>query len=90
MFNNSESERRFRDVDERVGHVPALDSDFRLTLPARPENIAVVRHVTPGRIRRCARPVTLPRDLRHSSSRCCSLHPLSRPRTLEIDRPARS
>jgi anti-sigma regulatory factor (Ser/Thr protein kinase) len=25
--------------------VPALDSDIRLTLPARPENVAVVRHV---------------------------------------------
>jgi serine/threonine-protein kinase RsbW len=24
---------------------PALDSDIRLTLPARPENVAVVRHV---------------------------------------------
>jgi serine/threonine-protein kinase RsbW len=45
MFKNSESERRFTDVDERMGHVPALDADFRLTLPARPENIAVVRHV---------------------------------------------
>jgi anti-sigma regulatory factor (Ser/Thr protein kinase) len=45
MFNNSESERRSPDVEERMGSVPALDSDFRLTLPARPENIAVVRHV---------------------------------------------
>jgi serine/threonine-protein kinase RsbW len=25
--------------------VPAFDSDIRLTLPARPENVAVVRHV---------------------------------------------
>ena len=25
--------------------VSALDSDIRLTLPARPENVAVVRHV---------------------------------------------
>jgi anti-sigma regulatory factor (Ser/Thr protein kinase) len=30
---------------ERNGRVPMLDSDIRLTLPARPENIAVVRHV---------------------------------------------
>jgi serine/threonine-protein kinase RsbW len=45
MFKNSDSERRFHDVEQRIGHVPALDSDFRLTLPARAENIAVVRHV---------------------------------------------
>jgi len=45
MFKNSDSDRRFPDIDQRLGPLPALDSDFRLTLPARPENIAVVRHV---------------------------------------------
>jgi anti-sigma regulatory factor (Ser/Thr protein kinase) len=45
MFKNSESERRSPVVEKRMGSGPAHDSDFRLTLPARPENIAVVRHV---------------------------------------------
>ena len=33
--------------DHRIGggSVPALDSDITLTLPARPENIALVRHM---------------------------------------------
>jgi anti-sigma regulatory factor (Ser/Thr protein kinase) len=33
--------------DHRVGggSVPALDSDITLTLPARPENVALVRHM---------------------------------------------
>jgi hypothetical protein len=33
--------------DHRVGggSVPALESDITLTLPARPENIALVRHM---------------------------------------------
>jgi anti-sigma regulatory factor (Ser/Thr protein kinase) len=35
---------RGRRID-RGGGVPLLDSDIRLTLPARPENIAVIRQV---------------------------------------------
>jgi serine/threonine-protein kinase RsbW len=42
MFESSNSPP---DVDHREGPVPALDSDIRLRLPARAENIAVVRHV---------------------------------------------
>ena len=45
MYRTRTRTHRFSDVDERSGHVPALDSDVRLTLPARPENVAVVRHV---------------------------------------------
>jgi serine/threonine-protein kinase RsbW len=72
MFKNSESERRFPDVDERVGHVPALDSDFRLTLPARPENIAVVRHVIGAFGEAVSLPESTVHDMRLAVTEACT------------------
>jgi serine/threonine-protein kinase RsbW len=45
----------------RESSVPARDADIRLTLPARPENVAVVRHV----ITALAEALRLPEDVNY-------------------------
>ena len=52
--------------------VELLDSDIRLTLPARPENVAVVRHVLGALSDALALPPTLTEDIRLAVSEACT------------------
>jgi serine/threonine-protein kinase RsbW len=52
--------------------VPAPDSDIRLTLPARPENVAVVRHVLGALAEALALPPALVDDVRLAVTEACT------------------
>ena len=52
--------------------VPALDSDIRLTLPARPENVAVVRHVLGALSDVLGLPPVVSDDLRLAVTEACT------------------
>ena len=52
--------------------VELLDSDIRLTLPARPENVAVVRHVLGALSDALALPPALAEDIRLAVSEACT------------------
>ena len=52
--------------------VVAFDSDIRLTLPARPENVAVVRHVLGALSDALELPVALTEDIRLAVSEACT------------------
>jgi serine/threonine-protein kinase RsbW len=52
--------------------VPALDSDIRLTLPARPENVAVVRHVLGALAEVLGLPRSVTDDLRLAVTEACT------------------
>jgi anti-sigma regulatory factor (Ser/Thr protein kinase) len=56
----------------RDSTVPALDSDIRLTLPARPENVAVVRHVLAAFAEALALPPALIDDMRLAVTEACT------------------
>jgi anti-sigma regulatory factor (Ser/Thr protein kinase) len=50
----------------------ALDSDIRLTLPARPENVAVVRHVLGGLAEALRLPDAVVDDMRLAVTEACT------------------
>ena len=50
----------------------ALDSDIRLTLPARPENVAVVRHVLGALAEALDLPRALAEDMRLAVTEACT------------------
>jgi anti-sigma regulatory factor (Ser/Thr protein kinase) len=52
--------------------VPALDSDIRLTVPARAENIAVVRHVLGALAEAIGLPRALTDDMRLAVTEACT------------------
>jgi serine/threonine-protein kinase RsbW len=52
--------------------VPARDSDIRLTLPARPENVAVVRHVLTALGEALRLPTDVIHDLRLAVTEACT------------------
>jgi serine/threonine-protein kinase RsbW len=52
--------------------VPAQDSDIRLTLPARSENVAVVRHVLGALAEALAMPPALVDDMRLAVTEACT------------------
>jgi anti-sigma regulatory factor (Ser/Thr protein kinase) len=52
--------------------VPAQDSDIRLTLPARPENVAVVRHVLGALAEALALPQAVIDDMRLAVTEACT------------------
>jgi anti-sigma regulatory factor (Ser/Thr protein kinase) len=52
--------------------VAALDSDIRLTLPARPENVAVVRHVLGALAEALRLPDGLVEDMRLAVTEACT------------------
>jgi anti-sigma regulatory factor (Ser/Thr protein kinase) len=52
--------------------VPALDSDIRLTVPARPENVAVVRHVLGALAEALVLPPALIDDMRLAVTEACT------------------
>lgn len=52
--------------------VPALGSDIRLTLPARPENVAVVRHVLGALAEVLGLPRAVTDDLRLAVTEACT------------------
>ena len=52
--------------------VPAFDSDIRLTLPARPENVAVVRQVVDALAEALALPDSVSEDMRLAVTEACS------------------
>ena len=52
--------------------VPALDSDIRLTLPARPENVAVVRHVLGALAESLGLPRAVREDMRLAVTEACT------------------
>jgi serine/threonine-protein kinase RsbW len=49
-----------------------LDSDIRLTLPARPENVAMVRHVLGALAEALALPVAVIEDMRLAVTEACT------------------
>jgi serine/threonine-protein kinase RsbW len=51
---------------------PAHDSDIRLTLPARPENVAVVRHVLDALAEALALPKPVIEDMRLAVTEACT------------------
>ena len=51
---------------------PGLDPDIRLTLPARPENIAVVRHVLDALAEALALPEAVMADVRLAVTEACT------------------
>ena len=61
-----------------IGHATSLeapvvlDSDIRLTLPARPENVAVVRHVLGALSEALGLPPALTEDIRLAVSEACT------------------
>ena len=52
--------------------VPALESDIRLTLPARPENVAVVRHVLGALAESLGLPRPVTEDMRLAVTEACT------------------
>jgi len=52
--------------------VPVLDSDIRLTVPARPENVALVRHVIGALGDALALPAPLIDDVRLAVTEACT------------------
>jgi anti-sigma regulatory factor (Ser/Thr protein kinase) len=52
--------------------VPVRDSDIRLTLPARPENVAVVRHVLGALAEALGLPPELTSDMRLAVTEACT------------------
>jgi anti-sigma regulatory factor (Ser/Thr protein kinase) len=52
--------------------VPTMDTDIRLTLPARPENVAVVRHVLGALAEALALPPALIDDMRLAVTEACT------------------
>jgi serine/threonine-protein kinase RsbW len=52
--------------------VPALDSDIRLTLPARAENVAVVRHVLGALAEALGLPDSVAEDMRLAVTEACT------------------
>ncbi len=52
--------------------VPAHDSDIRLSLPARPENVAVVRHVIGALAESLALPRAVTEDMRLAVTEACT------------------
>jgi anti-sigma regulatory factor (Ser/Thr protein kinase) len=52
--------------------VPAFDSDIRLTLPARPENVAVVRHVLGALAEALKLPPAVIEDMRLAVTEACT------------------
>ena len=52
--------------------VPALDSDIRLTLPARPENVAVVLHVLGALAESLGLPRPVTEDMRLAVTEACT------------------
>jgi serine/threonine-protein kinase RsbW len=52
--------------------IPAQDSDIRLTLPARPENVAVVRHVLGALAEALSLPRALIEDMRLAVTEACT------------------
>ena len=52
--------------------VPAVDSDIRLTVPARPENVAVIRHVLGALAEALALPPALIDDMRLAVTEACT------------------
>ena len=59
-------------VSSRSVPVPALDSDIRLTLPARPENVAVVRHVLGALTEALGLPRAVTEDVRLAVTEACT------------------
>jgi serine/threonine-protein kinase RsbW len=53
-------------------YVPALDSDIRLTLPARPENVAVVRQVLGALAEALALPDAVSENMRLAVTEACT------------------
>lgn len=60
--------RHVSDIDP----VETLDSDVRLTLPARPENVAVVRHVLGAFAEALRLPVDVVEDVRLAVTEACT------------------
>jgi serine/threonine-protein kinase RsbW len=56
----------------RAAHVAALESDIRLTLPARPENVAVVRNVLGALAGALGLPPAVTEDLRLAVTEACT------------------
>jgi serine/threonine-protein kinase RsbW len=52
--------------------MPALESDIRLTLPARPENVAVVRHVLGALAEALGLPGAVTEDIRLAVTEACT------------------
>jgi serine/threonine-protein kinase RsbW len=52
--------------------VPAFDSDIRITLPARPENVAVVRQVVDALAEALALPDSVSEDMRLAVTEACT------------------
>lgn len=67
--------------------VPALDSDIRLTVPARPENVAVIRHVLGALGESLALPPALIDDVRLAVTEACTnvvRHAYEREGTIDV------
>jgi serine/threonine-protein kinase RsbW len=62
--------RHRRGVQERVA--AGLSSDVRLTLPARPENVAVIRHVLGAFAEALRLPAELVEDMRLAVTEACT------------------
>jgi anti-sigma regulatory factor (Ser/Thr protein kinase) len=58
--------------DQTVMSMAARDSDIRLTLPARPENVAVVRHVLGALAEALDLPRALIEDMRLAVTEACT------------------
>jgi serine/threonine-protein kinase RsbW len=58
--------------DQAGRPMAALDSDIRLTLPARPENVAVVRHVLGALAEALDLPRALTEDMRLAVTEACT------------------
>jgi anti-sigma regulatory factor (Ser/Thr protein kinase) len=61
-------------ADQRLPRAgsPAFDSDIRLTVPARPENVAVVRHVLGALADALGLPPALIEDMRLAVTEACT------------------
>jgi anti-sigma regulatory factor (Ser/Thr protein kinase) len=76
---SSSHARRREGWDTDSGHrdrtgkaIPALESDIRLTLPARAENVAVVRHVLGALAEALDLPCALIEDMRLAVTEACT------------------
>jgi serine/threonine-protein kinase RsbW len=70
--------------------IPRVETDVRLTLPARPENVSVIRHVLGAFAEALQLPDDLVEDLRLAVTEACTnvvrhAYPPGRPGPVEID-----
>jgi anti-sigma regulatory factor (Ser/Thr protein kinase) len=70
--SSTQGHRGRRRAGQADGHIAALSSDVRLTLPAQPENVAVIRHMLGAFAEALRLPADLVADMRLAVTEACT------------------